>query len=82
VGDPFTGPSSDYNQPFLLNIAMMQSPAKTVWIVDGGVRGIKDPDWKSYEFWWYDPPSINRDFARPRDTSPPYFQNVVARHQS
>jgi prepilin-type N-terminal cleavage/methylation domain-containing protein/prepilin-type processing-associated H-X9-DG protein len=80
VGDSFTGPASDYNQPFILHIAAIQAPSTTVWIVDGGVPGIKNPDWKSYEFWWYDPAEINNSFPRPKGTSPRYFQNIVARH--
>lgn len=80
VGDSYTGPSSDYNQPFLLNIAAIQAPATTVWIVDGGMPGIKNPDWKSYEFWWYDPNEINSNFPVPKGTAPHYFQNIVARH--
>ena len=59
---------------------MIQAPASTVWIVDGGVKGIKDPDWKSYEFWWCDPNAINSTFPTPKGTSPRYFQNIVARH--
>jgi prepilin-type N-terminal cleavage/methylation domain-containing protein/prepilin-type processing-associated H-X9-DG protein len=80
VGDKFTAPTSDYNQPFLMRIAMIEAPSTTVWIVDGGVRGIKNPDWKSYEFWWYDPPEINKAFPTPTSTAPRYFQNFVARH--
>jgi prepilin-type N-terminal cleavage/methylation domain-containing protein/prepilin-type processing-associated H-X9-DG protein len=79
-GDNFTGPASDYNQPFLLNIAMIQAPSTSVWIVDGGMPGIKDPPWKSYEFWWDTPNTINSSFPTPKGTSPRYFQNVVARH--
>jgi prepilin-type N-terminal cleavage/methylation domain-containing protein/prepilin-type processing-associated H-X9-DG protein len=86
VGDPYTGPASDYNQflspgnPFVMRIAMIQAPATTVWVVDGGVKGIKNPDWKSYEFWWYDPAEINRAFPTAKGTSPRYFQNIVERH--
>jgi len=86
VGDPYTGPASDYNQfvsagqPFVMRLAMVQAPASTVWIVDGGVRGIKNPDWKSYEFWWYDPNEINTAFPTIRGDSPRYFQNIVERH--
>jgi prepilin-type N-terminal cleavage/methylation domain-containing protein/prepilin-type processing-associated H-X9-DG protein len=86
VGDPWTGPASDYNQfvspgqPFVMRIATIQVPASTVWVLDGGVQGIKNPDWKSYEFWWYDPPEINRLFPTPKGTSPRYFQNIVERH--
>jgi prepilin-type N-terminal cleavage/methylation domain-containing protein/prepilin-type processing-associated H-X9-DG protein len=81
AGDAFTGPASDYNQgPFVMRISMIQRPADTVWIVDGGVHGIKDPDWKSYEFWWCDPQAINSTFPTPKGPSPRYFQNVVERH--
>jgi prepilin-type N-terminal cleavage/methylation domain-containing protein/prepilin-type processing-associated H-X9-DG protein len=81
AGDPFTGPASDYNQgPFIMRIATIQRPAETVWITDGGVHGIKDPDWKSYEFWWCDPGAINGAFPTPKGTSPRYFQNIVERH--
>jgi prepilin-type N-terminal cleavage/methylation domain-containing protein/prepilin-type processing-associated H-X9-DG protein len=82
VGDPYTGPASDYNQPFLMHIAAIQAPANTVWIVDGGMPGIKDPPWKSYEFWWYDPAEINKSFPTPKGTSPRYFHNIVARHSN
>jgi len=86
VGDRFTGPASDYNQflapgvPFVMRIAMIQAPASTVWVVDGGVPGIKQPIWKSYEFWWYDPPEINASFPAPKGSAPRYFQNIVERH--
>ena len=80
VGDHFTGPTSDYNQPFLLHLAAIQVPSETVWVVDGGMPGIKNPEWKSYEFWWYDPAEINSTFPTPKGTSPRYFQNIVARH--
>jgi prepilin-type N-terminal cleavage/methylation domain-containing protein/prepilin-type processing-associated H-X9-DG protein len=86
VGDRFTGPASDYNQflsagvPFVMRIAMIQAPASTVWVVDGGVPGIKQPIWKSYEFWWYDPAEINAAFPAPRGQAPRYFQNLVERH--
>jgi prepilin-type N-terminal cleavage/methylation domain-containing protein/prepilin-type processing-associated H-X9-DG protein len=86
VGDPYTGPASDYNQflsagvPFVMRVPMIQKPAETVWVVDGGVRGQKSPDWKSYEFWWPTPASINSTFPAPRGTSPRYFQNIVERH--
>jgi prepilin-type N-terminal cleavage/methylation domain-containing protein/prepilin-type processing-associated H-X9-DG protein len=86
VGDRWTGPASDYNQflhagvPFVMRIATIQAPASTVWVVDGGVPGIKNPAWKSYEFWWYDPPEINNAFPGPRGSSPRYFQNIVERH--
>jgi prepilin-type N-terminal cleavage/methylation domain-containing protein len=79
-GDNFTGPASDYNQPFLLRIAAIEAPSTTVWIVDGGMPGIKDPGWKSYEFWWDTPATINSTFPTPKGTSPRYFQNIVARH--
>jgi len=90
TGDPFTGPASDYNQwpggragvgqPFIMRISMIQKPADTVWIVDGGVHGIKNPDWKSYEFWWCDPNEINSAFPTPKGTGPRNFQNIVERH--
>lgn len=88
VGDPYTGPSSDYNQfisagnPFVMRIAMIQRPADTVWIVDGGVTGIKDPSWKSYEFWWYDPAAINSAFPTPRVSKDGvrHVQNIAERH--
>ena len=72
AGDAFTGPASDYNQfittgnPFVMRIAMIQRPADTVWIVDGGMKGVRDPDWKSYEFWWCDPAEINRLYPTPK----------------
>jgi prepilin-type N-terminal cleavage/methylation domain-containing protein/prepilin-type processing-associated H-X9-DG protein len=81
-GDNYTGPASDYNQPFILNIAMIQAPSTTVWIVDGGMPGIKDPPWKSYEFWWDTPNTINTTFPTPKGTAPRYFQNIVARHNN
>src|SRR5438094_7311312 len=82
TGDPYTGPASDYNQftggvPFVMRISMIQRPSDTVWIVDGGVKGVKDPDWKSYEFWWCNPAEINKAYPTPRPTSPRTFQNVV-----
>jgi prepilin-type N-terminal cleavage/methylation domain-containing protein/prepilin-type processing-associated H-X9-DG protein len=88
VGDAFTGPASDYNQfitsgnPFVMRIAMIQRPADTVWIVDGGMKGVRDPDWKSYEFWWYDPAEINRLYPTPKigATGQRHFQNIVERH--
>jgi prepilin-type N-terminal cleavage/methylation domain-containing protein/prepilin-type processing-associated H-X9-DG protein len=81
AGDNYTGPASDYNQgPFIMRIPMIQAPSTTVWIVDGGVPGIKDPSWKSYEFWWCDPNEINSTFPTPKGTSPRNFQNIVARH--
>jgi prepilin-type N-terminal cleavage/methylation domain-containing protein/prepilin-type processing-associated H-X9-DG protein len=86
-GDRFTPPTSDYNQfvsagvPFVMRQAMIQRPADTVWIVDGGVRGIKNPDWKSYEFWWANPGEINGAFPAPRITDGKrHFQNIVERH--
>jgi prepilin-type N-terminal cleavage/methylation domain-containing protein/prepilin-type processing-associated H-X9-DG protein len=86
VGDPYTGPASDYNQfvsagvPFVMRLSMVGAPASTVWVVDGGVRGIKNPDWKSYEFWWYDALEINRAFPTPAAGPPRFFQNIVERH--
>jgi prepilin-type N-terminal cleavage/methylation domain-containing protein/prepilin-type processing-associated H-X9-DG protein len=81
AGDAFSPPTSDYNQgPNIVRLPMIARPADTVWIVDGGVKGIKDPDWKSYEFWWCDPNEINRSFPEPRGPSPRYFHNVVERH--
>jgi prepilin-type N-terminal cleavage/methylation domain-containing protein/prepilin-type processing-associated H-X9-DG protein len=86
VGDPYTGPASDYNQfvsanqPFVMRLSMVGAPATTVWIVDGGMPGIKNPDWKSYEFWWYDPREINLAFPAPKVTTQRHFQNIVERH--
>jgi prepilin-type N-terminal cleavage/methylation domain-containing protein len=81
AGDAFTPPTSDYNQgPFIMRIAMIQRPADTVWIVDGGVPGIKNPDWKSYEFWWCNANEINRAFPTVVGSSPRSFQNIVERH--
>jgi prepilin-type N-terminal cleavage/methylation domain-containing protein/prepilin-type processing-associated H-X9-DG protein len=79
AGDPFTGPASDYNQQ-LVSLAMIQEPASTVWITDGGVPGVKSPAWKSYEFWWGDPAAINSAYPAPTNTNPSTFQNIVERH--
>jgi prepilin-type N-terminal cleavage/methylation domain-containing protein len=81
AGDRFTPPTSDYNQgPFIMRESMIQRPADTVWIVDGGVPGIKSPNWKSYEFWWCNANEINAAFPTIRDGSPRTFQNIVERH--
>jgi prepilin-type N-terminal cleavage/methylation domain-containing protein/prepilin-type processing-associated H-X9-DG protein len=87
-GDAFTPPTSDYNQfvsagnPFVMRQAMIQAPADTVWIVDGGVTGIKDPAWKSYEFWWCDANQINGPFPTPKISKDGvrHFQNIAERH--
>jgi prepilin-type N-terminal cleavage/methylation domain-containing protein/prepilin-type processing-associated H-X9-DG protein len=87
-GDAFTPPTSDYNQfvsagnPFVMRQAMIQKPADTVWIVDGGVTGIKNPDWKSYEFWWCNASEINGPFPTPKinKVGQRHFQNIVERH--
>jgi prepilin-type N-terminal cleavage/methylation domain-containing protein/prepilin-type processing-associated H-X9-DG protein len=81
AGDHFSPPTSDYNQgPNIIRLPMIQRPADTVWIVDGGMPGIKDPPWKSYEFWWCDPNTINTTFPAPKGTAPRYFHNIVERH--
>jgi prepilin-type N-terminal cleavage/methylation domain-containing protein/prepilin-type processing-associated H-X9-DG protein len=78
TGDAYTGPSSDYGGNFVLSAAAVQNPAGTIWIADGGVPLVKDPAWKSYEFWWDNVTTANN--IKPTTTNPRSFQNIIARH--